>query len=72
MSAECDIAIPGGCTVYMTCAFSHAFICCTGIDIRKQLAIADGDSAKVTVSADKLCLFGVAAAAGRGTREPVE
>lgn len=72
VSTECYVTVPDGSTVYMACAFSHAFIGCTGINVSIQLAITNGDSAEVAVSADQLCLCSVAAAASSGTSEPVE
>ena len=62
MAAESYIAVPDRSAVYITGTFPHTFVCCAGIDIREQLAIADGYRTEMTVCDGELRLSRITAA----------
>ena len=62
MAAESYIAVPDRSAVYMAGTFPHTFVCCAGIDIREQLAIADRYRTEMTVCDGELRLSRITAA----------
>jgi len=62
VAAKGYVSVPDRSAVYMTCAFPHTFVCCAGIDIREQLAIADGYRTEMTVCDGELRLSRITAA----------